>query len=91
LIGFAHNSILDYFNIDGSRDLPTLRIINLETDMAKYKYESETIDEVSILSFVKSYVDGTLQVASCRWPFPVGPQAAGACHVWLTCPSASAT
>ena len=55
-------SILDYFGIDVQQDLPALRIINLEEDMAKYKFEGETIDADSVKEFVQSYVEGSLKV-----------------------------
>eukprot|EP00045_Choanoeca_perplexa_P012720 m.140746 g.140746 ORF g.140746 m.140746 type:complete len:521 (-) comp16114_c1_seq1:66-1628(-) len=56
-----NSRILDYFGIDAQQDLPAIRVINLEEDMAKYKYEEETIDADSVKAFVQSYVDGNLQ------------------------------
>ena len=55
-------SILDYFGIDQKEDIPAVRIINIEQDMAKYKYSSEVIDDTALEAFCQSYIDGTLQV-----------------------------
>ena len=41
--------------------VPGLRIIKLEEDMAKYKPESSDITEENLSSFVKKFLDGDLK------------------------------
>ena len=42
-------------------ELPGMRLIKLEEDMAKYKPASAAIDEEAIRAFVAGYLDGTLK------------------------------
>merc|ERR1712045_284172 len=55
-----HKRILEFFGIKDD-ELPGMRLIKLEEDMAKYKPETGAIDEASIRAFVKGYLDGTLK------------------------------
>merc|ERR1719385_371414 len=55
-----HKRILEFFGIKDD-ELPGMRLIKLEEDMAKYKPESAAIDEEAIRAFVKGYLDGTLK------------------------------
>merc|ERR1712193_58337 len=53
-----HKRILEFFGMKDD-ELPGMRLIKLEEDMAKYKPETAAIDEASIRAFVKGYLDGT--------------------------------
>jgi len=55
-----HKRILEFFGIKED-ELPGMRLIKLEEDMAKYKPESGDLDETSIRSFVQGFLDGTLK------------------------------
>merc|ERR1719411_2335664 len=55
-----HKRILEFFGMKDD-ELPGMRLIKLEEDMAKYKPETGAIDEASIRAFVKGYLDGTLK------------------------------
>merc|ERR1711944_391363 len=55
-----HKRILEFFGMTED-EVPGMRLIKLEEDMAKYKPETGAIDEASIPAFVKGYLDGTLK------------------------------
>jgi len=55
-----HKRILEFFGIKDD-ELPGMRLIKLEEDMAKYKPATAAIDEEAIRAFVKGYLDGTLK------------------------------
>lgn len=43
-------------------EVPAMRLIRLEEDMAKYKPAENKLDADSIKSFVQSFLDGKLKV-----------------------------
>ncbi len=53
--------VADFFNIDAD-DVPTCRLINLESDMKKFVPEFEGIDMEKLGPWVQSYLDGELKV-----------------------------
>ena len=55
-----HKRILEFFGMKAD-ELPGYRIIKLAEDMAKYKPDSNALDEASIRGFVQSYLDGKLK------------------------------
>jgi len=55
-----HKRILEFFGIK-EEELPGMRLIKLEEDMAKYKPQTNAIDEDSIRAFVKGFLDGSLK------------------------------
>lgn len=55
-----HKRIMEFFGL-GEDELPAMRIIRLEEDMAKYKPPTTDITEDSMRAFVKSYKDGELK------------------------------
>jgi len=55
-----HKRILEFFGIK-EEELPGMRLIKLEEDMAKYKPETSNLDEASIRAFVAGYLDGSLK------------------------------
>jgi len=55
-----HKRILEFFGIKED-ELPGMRLIKLEEDMAKYKPETADLDETSIRAFVQGFLDGTLK------------------------------
>jgi len=55
-----HKRILEFFGMKED-ELPGMRLIKLEEDMAKYKPEVGTLDETNIRSFVQGFLDGTLK------------------------------
>merc|ERR1711887_452013 len=55
-----HSRIMEFFGMKKD-EVPGLRIIKLEEDMAKYKPESYDITEENLSSFVKDFLDGKLK------------------------------
>lgn len=55
-----HKRILEFFGMK-EEELPGMRMIKLAEDMAKYKPESNSLDEANIRSFVAAFMDGTLK------------------------------
>lgn len=55
-----HSRILEFFGMK-KEEVPGLRIIKLEEDMAKYKPETYDLSESALVSFVQSYLDGKLK------------------------------
>ncbi|XP_042204446.1 protein disulfide-isomerase-like isoform X1 [Homarus americanus] len=55
-----HSRILEFFGMK-KEEVPGLRIIKLEEDMAKYKPESYDLSESALVSFVQSFLDGKLR------------------------------
>jgi len=55
-----HKRILEFFGIKED-ELPGMRLIKLEEDMAKYKPATNDLDEASIRAFVQGFLDGSLK------------------------------
>merc|ERR1712198_198728 len=55
-----HSRIMEFFGMKKD-EVPGLRIIKLEEDMAKYKPESYDITEDNLTTFVKNFLDGKLK------------------------------
>lgn len=55
-----HERILEFFGLKKD-NIPTMRIIKLEQDMAKYKSENPEISAENILEFVTAFVEGKLK------------------------------
>jgi len=55
-----HKRIMEFFGL-GEDELPAMRIIKLEEDMAKYKPASADITEEAMRAFIKSYAAGELK------------------------------
>lgn len=58
-----HQRILEFFGMK-KEEVPALRIIKLEEDMAKYKPKTSDITADSIKTFVTDFLDGKLKVRS---------------------------
>lgn len=57
----GHNRIMEFLGVEES-ELPSLRIINLEENISKYRPElTELSDAANIGSFVKQYLAGQLK------------------------------
>jgi len=55
-----HKRIMEFFGMEES-ELPSMRIIRLEEDMAKYKPDSTELSDSNIRAFVKAYLGGELK------------------------------
>merc|ERR1719357_2317531 len=55
-----HKRILEFFGMKED-ELPGMRLIKLEEDMAKYKPATNDLDEASIRAFVQGFLDGSLK------------------------------
>nr|AXY94695.1 disulfide-isomerase [Habrobracon hebetor] len=55
-----HERILEFFGMK-KEDVPAMRIIKLEQDMAKFKPENPDLDGANVLEFVTAFVDGKLK------------------------------
>lgn len=55
-----HSRILEFFGMKKD-EVPGLRIIKLEEDMAKYRPDSYDLTESGLTSFVQSFLDGKLK------------------------------
>jgi len=55
-----HKRIMEFFGLTED-ELPAMRIIHLEEDMAKYKPEAAGITEENMKAFVKDYQEGKLK------------------------------
>merc|ERR1719225_686138 len=55
-----HKRIMEFFGL-GEDELPAMRIIKLEEDMAKYKPAAADITEDAMRAFIKSYAAGELK------------------------------
>merc|ERR1712080_175935 len=55
-----HKRIMEFFGMDES-ELPSMRIIRLEEDMAKYSPDSTELSDANIRAFVKSYLGGEIK------------------------------
>lgn len=53
--------ILDFFGIS-AEECPDVRIINIESDMAKYKPTTTEITAENLKAFSTEYLEGNLQV-----------------------------
>lgn len=56
----SHQRILEFFGMK-KEEVPAMRLIKLEEDMAKFKPESSELDEETIKSFVQDFVEGKLK------------------------------
>merc|ERR1712150_140297 len=55
-----HKRILEFFGMSED-EVPGMRLIRLEEDMAKYKPESGALDEANVRKFVSDFMDGKLK------------------------------
>jgi len=55
-----HKRILEFFGMSED-EVPGMRLIRLEEDMAKYKPESGAIEEANVRKFVADFLDGKLK------------------------------
>merc|ERR1712038_795730 len=55
-----HKRILEFFGMKED-EVPGMRLIRLEEDMAKYRPESAALEEASVRKFVKDFLDGKLK------------------------------
>ena len=58
-----HARILSFFNLE-KKDLPALRLINLEEDMKRFVPDFQEPDVEKLKAFLQSYVDGSLKVTN---------------------------
>jgi len=56
-----HGRILEFFGMTKD-EVPSMRLIHLAEDMAKYKPASTEVSEANVRSFVQDYLDGKLKV-----------------------------
>ena len=52
-----HKRILEFFGMSED-EVPGMRLIRLEEDMAKYKPESNSLEEANVRKFVSDFLDG---------------------------------
>jgi hypothetical protein len=57
-----HQRILEFFGMK-KEEIPAMRLIRLEEDMAKYKPEKSDLSKDNIKSFVQDFIDGKLKVS----------------------------
>jgi hypothetical protein len=50
-------------------EIPAMRLIRLEEDMAKYKPGKAELSKENIKSFVQDFIDGKLKVSNKRFVF----------------------
>lgn len=55
-----HQRILEFFGMP-NKEVPAVRLIRLEEDMAKYKPESDDLSSETIKQFVQDFLDGKLK------------------------------
>lgn len=58
-----HQRILEFFGMKKD-EVPAMRLIRLEEDMAKYKPENAELSKDNINSFVQDFIDGKLKVSN---------------------------
>ncbi len=55
-----HKRILEFFGIK-EEELPGMRLIKLEEDMAKFRPEAAGVEEATIRKFVGDFLEGKLK------------------------------
>lgn len=55
-----HTRIFEFFGMS-KEEVPTIRLIRLEEDMAKYKPETNDLSEETVKDFLQKFVDGKLK------------------------------
>jgi hypothetical protein len=63
-----HQRILEFFGMKKD-EIPAMRLIRLEEDMAKYKPEKSELSKDNIKSFVQDFIDGNLKVSNEKYMF----------------------
>jgi hypothetical protein len=58
-----HERILEFFGMK-KEEIPAMRLIRLEEDMAKYKPQNPELSKDNIKSFVQDFIDGKLKVSN---------------------------
>lgn len=58
-----HQRILEFFGMKKS-ETPSMRLIKLEEEMAKYKPQNGEIEPNNVKTFVQDFLDGKLKVSS---------------------------
>jgi len=58
-----HQRILEFFGMKKD-EVPAMRLIRLEEDMAKYKPGKPELNKDNIKSFVQDFIDGKLKVSN---------------------------
>jgi hypothetical protein len=61
-----HERILEFFGMKKD-EIPAMRLIRLEEDMAKYKPQNPELSKDNIKSFVQDFIDGKLKVSNDRY------------------------
>lgn len=58
-----HQRIIEFFGMKKD-EIPAMRLIRLEEDMAKYKPQKPELTKDNIKSFVQDFIDGKLKVSN---------------------------
>lgn len=58
-----HQRILEFFGMK-KEEVPDMRLIRLEEDMAKYKPQKDGLNAENIKTFVSDFIEGKLKVSS---------------------------
>jgi hypothetical protein len=60
-----HQRIIEFFGMKKD-EIPAMRLIRLEEDMAKYKPQNPDLSKENIKAFVQDFIDGKLKVSKVR-------------------------
>jgi hypothetical protein len=60
-----HQRIIEFFGMKKD-EIPAMRLIRLEEDMAKYKPQNPELSKDNIKAFVQDFIDGKLKVSIVR-------------------------
>jgi hypothetical protein len=60
-----HQRIIEFFGMKKD-EIPAMRLIRLEEDMAKYKPQNPDLSKDNIKAFVQDFIDGKLKVSRVR-------------------------